>query len=360
MLRTFSPKQTEQLAHYLTPIRQLLSPNYKRKLAPAKVLFCETLDDECISLRLKVSHIEKLAFKPGQHFQLSFEINGRFLTRTFSAASTPKDLYENKVVEFYIKKIPDGTVTSFIADELKAGDMINIAKAQGSFVISDNSSSAMQLFLAAGSGISPILSMLKSLPREELTKHKAIWYQRGNVQSPATKSLRLLAENGLDLKIIDTEINNRISDKHLEHALSEKSVSDAYICGPIGFIQTAGNLLQQRAKKLNQTLPSIYSETFVIPKISGSTSEHTITVNKNATATSIGNEPILDSLESAGHKPVFGCRAGACHQCSATLLSGSVKNVLTDQTHREHGEKIQICCSFAESDLEIEIQERVE
>jgi len=347
---------------YLEPIVQIANPKYKSRFRTAKLIEIREEGEQTYTLLLKPSKPRAFKFYPGQHVTLFVDLNGTTYQRTFSISSSPQLIETNGFIEVSIKRQPHGLITPWLPDNLKAGDKVYLSVPQGQFTLRQLCQDQHQMMITAGSGITPVLSMLESLDSHALKRTKLLHYTRDKSDCAFSYRLQLLALNGLQLYLFETKTQGRISNAHLNAALKQDVIpSSVYVCGPNGFLNTARRLVSSKAEQLGINDVDIYTEAFGSIK-----AEQTNNVainwhtnhNTTITSTQTSGDSLLDQAEKAGLKPMYGCRSGICRQCTATKTSGKVRNILTGHVSQAGKEEIQLCICVAETSTDINIKER--
>ena len=142
---------------YLEPIIQLFRPHWRHARISAEVLFINNETDNTYTLNLRPGK-KWSGFSAGQYVQLSVEKDGALLTRTFSISSAPKHFVRTGEISITIRAQEKGLVTPWLGSSLKSGDYVYLSEAQGEFQLSRSSKD--KVFIAGGSGLTPIFSIL--------------------------------------------------------------------------------------------------------------------------------------------------------------------------------------------------------
>jgi ferredoxin-NADP reductase len=364
---------------YFEPLVNALSPltSLKGCKASLQSVRRETHDTTTFILR---PHGSWTGFRPGQHIDIEVEINGRRLSRTFSIASTPRHWLETGLIELTIKRNDSGKVSRWLQESAKPGLVIGISGAKGDFV-PDTNSSSHTLYLAAGSGLTPVMSHLRSLAEPPGGRTATlIYYARTPADALFASELRAMADAhpGIRIHIIHTggdavtrlsstgpgdqgnsrgeethEVEQpagRISRRHLATLLGDTRPDNIMVCGPLGFVDAA------RVCAADAGLADVH---FVCEAFGGARpvsrgNGDTRLVNFNSSGKQItGSDRVtlLELAEDHGLRPTAGCRMGICHTCKCTKVSGKVRNILTQEVSDEENESIQLCISVPESDI---------
>ncbi|TVP54337.1 MAG: iron-sulfur cluster-binding domain-containing protein [Halomonadaceae bacterium] len=338
---------------YIDPLLGAIDPMLVRSVIPARVLAVhkEARDTKTFVLK-PASHWS--GFKPGQHLPVTVEVNGSRQTRTFSISSDPKSWKQNGWISLTIKRLPGGLVTNFMHDALKAGDVISLGEAFGDFLLPANPKPL--LYIAGGSGITPVLSQLAALEQADYPAPVTLQYYVRTEQDiiGATLLYNLRQRwNNFELQIHITDSGDLLAASHLPDSASLET-AHCYLCGPRGLMDLATGLLAG----LNVSDKQISTTFFSAPQVALDTDElgGAVAFSKSGkSATSDGESSLLDVAESAGLKPKHGCRMGICHQCSCTKREGTVINRLTGKASGPGEETIQLCISVARGPVDVVI-----
>lgn len=297
-------------------------------------------------------------FSAGQHLPVTVEIAGRNVTRFYSLSSSPKE----KLISITVKRQKGGLVSNYLNEKVKVGDILELGKPSGEFTIGEPSESAPEslLFLAGGSGITPIHSILKKLEASSYKgKATLLYFVRTSADIILKSSLEKIQEKNEFLKIqyiLSDEKKEGYDSGFLTDEIVKKYVPNlegvsVYVCGP--------GPMQQKALTLFPNNP-IKSELFLLPtQIQNPVKkEGTVEVTLSLSHKTIqlkGEKSLLDELEEQGIFPQSGCRMGICHTCVCKKTSGLVTDLSNGEKSELGEENIQLCVSRAENALELEL-----
>lgn len=292
-------------------------------------------------------------FRAGQHVRVTFQVGGRALTRTWTVASGESE----RGLRLTIARIPDGTVTGHVHEGLAIGDVVRLTPATGELVLPDGD--APVVFLAAGSGVTPALSMLRTLhARRDARAFTLIHYVRSDAHRIAADELAAISASAPNLLVLtiatdDDQPNveeRRVNAQHLRDA-GVPPDAQWMMCGPAAFMRAA-------AVAIDTVAPGapVASETFAPPVVPMDGESAPLRfVFSEKTGTNEPGQTLLEAAESAGLTPRFGCRAGICHECSCIKRSGVVRDIRTGLLMTEENQRIQICITQAVSAVELDI-----
>jgi ring-1,2-phenylacetyl-CoA epoxidase subunit PaaE len=331
----------------------------------------ETEDTHTICF--KQPGLKKIHYLPGQYITLIVNINGRKYRRPYSFSSSPGI---DATLNITVKRLPHGIVSNHLTDIVKTGDMIEVMGPMGEFVYPLENSPQGPLFLwGAGSGITPLMSILKSTLR--LQKKVTLVY--GNRKSSQTifydQLLKLKEEYPEHFSLFNfftkeetletnpTFMSGRIDEVHIAEIVNKTTGlnhSLHYICGPIELKKTVKNTLLHAGVKPEQ----VHSEDFDHPLDENELKDiQTAFVDLISNGNTIKLEVIRgNSILEAGLDHAidlsYSCQTGTCMLCKATLLSGSVKTIgIENFPEGLESNECLLCCSYPlTDDVKVEVK----
>jgi ring-1,2-phenylacetyl-CoA epoxidase subunit PaaE len=307
----------------------------------------ETAEASSVRFEIPEELRERFAFRAGQHLTLRAMLGGEEVRRNYSLCTAPAE--GDWMVT--VKRIGGGVFSNWVGDELKAGDMIDVMPPHGSFTTEFAASDSRHLVgIAGGSGITPVMSLIRTLLREEPHSRFTLLY--GNRDSSSIIFLEALAGlkdkyldrleiyHFLDAEEQDIELfNGMLTRARLDEALpalvpDAASVDGWFICGPGPMMDAAeGALLDGNVPK-----ERIHIERFTADRPPGAVVREMAELQTKAEGVTLavtldgrtrrvpftqGN--ILDSARAAGLPAPFACKAGVCATCRAKVTSGKVE-----------------------------------
>lgn len=312
----------------------------------------ETKDSVSLVFDLGHSSEELDHFLPGQHLNIKVNILGIEYRRSYSISS----IYKNSNIKITIKKVHNGIVSNFLCNKIKKGDLIEISKPEGHFTIEpDHERRQKYYFFAAGSGITPIFSMIQSLLEYEPKSILYLFYGNRNesdiIFHKELNELKLKYEGQLFIEYTLTQVKRsvlpflsktskawtgqkgRINEISISGFLNNYPAKNQnhsyYLCGPGEFIENVKTALI----KISIDPKSIHAEYFSTPisaihetpKIGFDQVHLTVHLNNKKHELIIpAKKKILNSLIDAKLDPPYSCSSGACSTCMAKLLKGQV------------------------------------
>jgi ring-1,2-phenylacetyl-CoA epoxidase subunit PaaE len=307
----------------------------------------ETAEANSVRFEIPPELRDRFNFRAGQHLTLRATINGEEVRRNYSLCTAPAE--SDWMVT--VKRIGGGLFSNWVGDELKAGDTVEVMPPHGSFTSSFDASKSRHLVaIAGGSGITPVLSLIKTLLREEPQSRFTLLY--GNRDSSSVIFLETLAGlkdkhlgrfeiyHFLDAEEQDIELfNGMLNRERLEQAITAL-VADApavdawFICGPGPMMDAAEGALLDR----NIPKERIHIERFTADRPPEAVAQEIAQLQTQAAGVTLGvtldgrtrRVPftagnILDSARAAGLPAPFACKAGVCATCRAKVTKGKVE-----------------------------------
>ena len=317
----------------------------------------ETEDSVSLIFEVPEELKPKFRYKQGQYLTLRFNINGKEERRSYSMSSSPIES-EFKVS---IKRLPNGLVSNHINDHIKVGDTIEVMPPDGRFYTKLNPDQQKTYYLfGAGSGITPLMSILKTILEEEPKSTVFLLYGNRNestimfkeeldqlasryegqliVQHILSQPLKKKAAGlgGFFKRAVSNweglkgRIINAVVTQFLEEHPKRSKEAEYFICGSGGMIDTVeATLLETGILKNN-----IHTERFIVEALDDTTAENMgaegakVTVHLDGKTSSHlvpKGKTILDVLIAAKADPPYSCTSGACSTCMAKILKGEVE-----------------------------------
>lgn len=343
-------------AAYFDPLLASIDPMLVRQYVPAKVLGItdETADTRTFLLK-PASRWN--GFAAGQHVNICIDIGGVRYNRTFSLSSSPRQWQQEGTVTLTIKRLPGGKVTNWMHDHLTTGATLGIGVAFGDFLAPELPEPV--LFIAGGSGITPVLSLLETLVADDFRAPVTLLYfVRTQADVIAAEKLYALHQRwpAFTLTVIATEEGQTpqyLSDAHLD-TVPGLSARRCYLCGPKGLMELANELLNQRGIDDDRICCTYFSA----PKaaLPGDDLGGEVQFERSGvTVDANGDVALLEIAETAKLSPKYGCRMGICHQCSCKKTSGTVINRLTGKASGPGEESIQLCVSVPQGPVTVDL-----
>jgi len=301
----------------------------------------ETTDSVSILLTVPADLAEHFNYKPGQYLTFKSIIKGEDIRRSYSICSAPNE----QDLRVAVKHIEKGIFSSFATKDLKTGQQIEVMPPMGSFIVNpDVSTTKNHVFFAAGSGITPILSMVKALLEVEKSSTIYLFYvNKSKADTIFRTSLDVLAANNSNLKLVylmtreesgNAVTNGRIDktkcDALFSNYLNNVKIDAIYSCGPEEMIMTVKDYFISKGmdkSKIHFELFTASAKAADIPTLNHANVDAEMTVIMDDESfnfkLSTAGKSILQASQDAGADVPFSCKGGVCCTCKAKVIEGS-------------------------------------
>jgi ferredoxin-NADP reductase len=295
--------------------------------------------------------------RAGQFVRIGAEIDGRLVNRTYSISSPP-DPRDGRIA-ITVKRVPGGKMSTHLARDAKAGEYVTVDQAQGDFVLPD-AIPARLLFLTAGSGITPVASMVRALAAQGAIPNTIhVHYAPRAKDAIFGAELADLAARvpAYRFALITTREGSAARRaQHLDRARLDALVPDwatrtAWTCGPEAFLTSVEGAFAEAGQGERLNVERFRPR--LAPADPNATGGRVRFGLSRAEVDAQGNAPLLDVAERAGVRAPHGCRIGICHSCDTTLVSGCVRDLRTGARIDEPGARVQVCVCAAAGDVEL-------
>jgi ferredoxin-NADP reductase len=289
---------------------------------------------------------------PGQYTRIGLDIGGRRYWRAYSLTSDPER--PDGCISITVKNVDEGVVSPHLVRRGRPGSIISLGGVEGDFVLPDELPEKL-LFISAGSGITPIMSMIRSLEHRDALDDVVLLHSAPTREEVIFgEELRELASKheGFILHERHTKQDGRMTPADLDRLCEDWRDREAFVSGP-------GEMLDAMDEhwEANGDCERLHMERFQ-PKLGGGEEGEggTIAFKISDCETECdGSTPILVAGEEAGLELPFGCREGICHTCVGTLREGKVRDLRSGKVHGNQGETIRTCIHAPEGPIEIEL-----
>jgi stearoyl-CoA 9-desaturase NADPH oxidoreductase len=289
---------------------------------------------------------------PGQYVRLGIAVDGIHHWRAYSLTSDPGR--RDGCIAITPKLVEGGKVSPFLFAGVRPGAIVRLGGVEGTFVLPDPRPRRL-LFISAGSGITPIMSMLRSLAGEGALDDVVHVHSARTAEGVIFgRELRELHARhaGYRLHERHTGAQRRVGAEQLDELCADWRERETFLCGPAGLLEAIGERFE-----LDGDPARLHREHFQPDARVGDGERGaggTIRFARSAIeASSDGEQPILLAGENAGAQLPFGCRMGICHTCVGRLCSGHVRDLRTGRVHGQPGEMLQTCINAPEGAVEI-------
>jgi ferredoxin-NADP reductase len=327
--------------HGVDRYTELVEPTWTIGEARAKVVAVRRDTPRSVTLTLEPNAVFTAAgpLRAGQHVVLTVEVDGRRQTRCYSPANAEGDRF----IELTIGVHEGGLVSNYLHRNAQPGMVVGLTAGGGEFVLPAERPRRI-LFVSGGSGITPVMSMLRTLTDERYDGEVAfVHYARS--ADEACYADELGAMTGVRVlrgytRTGGGELMGKFDADHLAAAMPDADA--VFVCGPPALVEAV------RAHCADAKSESFVPPVFEVP---AEASGGTVSFADSGVAVTDDGRSLLEQAEAAGLTPQSGCRMGICHTCTRRKTSGAVKNLITGAVSMADGEDVQICVTAPVGDV---------
>lgn len=281
----------------------------------------------------------------GQYVRIGVDVDGVRLWRAYSITS-PTNRRDGRIT-ITVKAIPDGKVSNHLVRRAKPGTLIQLDQPTGDFVL-PRAKPAKVLYLTAGSGITPVMGMLRDTGLDDVVMVHCAPQPQEVIFRKELHSL--VADKKLRLTEVHTDTDGKLDIARLRELVPDWAERETWACGPAGLLDAA-----EEHWTAHGVQARLHTERFrPVVVVAGEGGEVTFSTTGKTVAAD-GATPLLDIGEEAGVLMPSGCRMGICFGCVTPLKTGAVRDLRTGEiTEAEPGVLIQTCVSAAAGPCDIE------
>jgi ferredoxin-NADP reductase len=331
--------------HGVDRYTELVAPTWTLGEARAKVVDVRRTSPRSVTLTLapNLRFTSAQAVKAGQYVNLTVDIDGRRHTRCYSPANSEGGNH----LELTIGHHEGGLVSTYLYEQARRGMVVGLAGVGGDFVLPEQRPRRI-LFVSGGSGITPVMAMLRTLVADGHQGELAfVHYTRNAAEAcyrdelaalPSVRVLHGFTRSGAG------DLHGRFGPEHLAAAMPAPDA--VFVCGPTALVEA-----------VREHCDNVYTESFVPPVIeapANPTGGRITFADSGIDAVDDGRS-LLEQAESAGLAPANGCRMGICHTCTRRKNAGTVRSLTTGAVSSVPDEDIQICVSVPVGDVDLSL-----
>lgn len=328
---------------------ELVDPMLVRRELRGVVTSVRRQTADTVTLTLRPSRAWP-GFRAGQYVRVSVDIDGVRRTRCYS----PTTSEHRNGLELTIKAVPHGLVSPYLHARAEPGLVLGLSEPDGRFTLPEPRPERL-LLTSGGSGITPVLSMLRTLADENHQGEIVFLHYANTADDVPCRDE--LAEQPPNVRVVlgythdgDGDLRGFFSAEHLERAAPWYRDAETYLCGPEPLMNSVRELYATEG--LSQRL---HTEEFTPPPLRFDAAAASGRIRFAHSGKEIDNSgrPLLEQAEAAGLNPEHGCRMGICFSCTKVKTRGSVRDLRSGEVSGEDGEDIQLCVSVPLGDVEI-------
>ncbi|WP_197380568.1 ferredoxin reductase [Mycolicibacterium mengxianglii] len=328
----------------------LANPLWSARELRGRILDVRRETEDSATLVIKPGWGFSFDYEPGQYIGIGVLIEGRWRWRSYSLTSSP--VTGTRTITITVKAMPEGFLSSHLVGGVAPGTIVRLAAPQGNFVMPDPAPPSV-LFLTAGSGITPIMSMLRTLQRrDQIVDIEHIHSAPTADDVMFADELAALAEAHpvYRFRVRATRTQGRLDLGRLADEVPDWQSRQTWACGPEGMLDDAAKVWAAAG-----VADRLHQERFAVSRAAPHGAGGTVTFGRSGRSVAVdGATPLMDAGENAGVQMPFGCRMGICQSCVVTLVDGHVRDLRTGVEH-EPGTRIQTCVSAASGDCVVDV-----
>jgi ferredoxin-NADP reductase len=303
---------------------EILKPDYSRSEVRGRVVSVHRPTASSVALTLRPNALWQ-GFRAGQFVDVSVEIDGVRHTRCYSPANSEHD---GATIELIVKRHHEGLVSEFLHEFARPGLVVGLSQAAGDFVLPDTRPAAVQL-ISGGSGITPVLSMLRTLRAEGYAGElHFLHFCRGAEELVADVPARF------------TRLDGHLQPGDLVPG------AEVFACGPPALLDSVRELVEPERLHVESFVPPVF--------VPGEPGGGAVTFTSAGVTAPDDGRSLLEQAEAAGLTPEHGCRMGICKSCTCSMTAGSVRDLRTGAVI-SGAEAIQICVSAPLGDVTLDL-----
>ena len=332
----------------------MVNPLWSARELRGKVIEVMPETGDAATLRIKPGWGWNITYQPGQYVGIGVHIDGKWHWRSYSISSTPDGSgrsHRDRQLTITVKAMPEGFLSEHLVRGLDAGTIVRLALPQGEFVLPDPPPSKV-LFWTGGSGITPVMSMLRTMHRRDTMPDVVHIHSSPTMEAAIFRDERLaLADRHDRLRMIENfdDRHGVLDARRLTEVCPDWRSREAWVCGPAPMLDAAET--HWAAARLGKQLHLERFSAFLTTSAEGGR----VTFTQSEKAADVdGATTLLEAGEAAGIQMPFGCRMGICHTCIVPLRKGVVKDLRNGTEYQENA-GVQTCVTAAAGDCVLEI-----
>lgn len=336
---------------------ELVNPGWSLNEIRAEVVDVQRQTPRSVTLTIRPNDNWQ-GFLPGQHCGFTVEIDGIQQTRFYSPASSANR--GDGLIEFTVTVKPEGIVSPFLYERARPGMVVGLSEAEGEFALPAKRPPRI-LLISGGSGITPVISMLRTLGDESYDGEVTfLHYARHAADMLYDDSLLAIVDANPTFNVVRAVTREQVagalighfSRSHLRAAAPDFARAETFVCGPSGLIEAVQAIWGKEG-----IAERLHYEHFAppVPEIPEGEAEGEITFKGSDLRVDNDGRSLLEQAEDAGLKPTYGCRMGICHNCVCKLQEGTVRDLRTGEIKTVTDEFVQICVNAPMGDVKIDL-----
>ncbi|RYY80931.1 MAG: ferredoxin reductase [Moraxellaceae bacterium] len=350
-----------------------LNPLWSLNQPMARIVAREEAASNSVTLILKPNRHVVLP-QAGQHLNVAAEVEGVRIARSYSSSAV---LDQPGLLAITVKQVKGGRLSNWLCLQAREGDVLYLGQPFGDFQWPVSPQPV--LLLAAGSGITPMISLLRQYAQHAvmgmpLPSKQAVqlhYWVRSRAEACFVEELQALTSIQpnftFHLYLTQQDLSPAQASQpyaqygriQASHFAQQEDLNNSHVlaCGSAGFVSTAQQILHTQVASFQAeafSLPSTHADSANTDPASNQTVEITLQKQQRILTVPSG-QSILEALEAQGISHPSGCRMGLCNTCACHKVSGSTKHMISGEQQHEETAALRVCISQARSDLVLDI-----
>jgi stearoyl-CoA 9-desaturase NADPH oxidoreductase len=289
--------------------------------------------------------------RPGQYVGIGVQVKGKFQWRSYSVSSPPRR--SGRTISITVRAMPEGRLSAHLVKGLEPGTIVRLALPDGEFVLPDPPPDRM-LFLVAGSGVTPVMAMLRTLDRRGTMPDVVMHYS-----SPTAERMIFRQElqdlsgrhDSLKLHELHTDTDGMLELAALDELCADWRERETWACGPAQMLDA----IEEHFEKAGIE-DQLHVERFSLALGGDGGEGGTVSFQNSGKKVEVdGATTVLEAGEEAGIGMPYGCRIGICHTCTLTKIAGTMRDLRSGDEYDQPNEQVQTCITVAVGDVTLNI-----
>ncbi|WP_216914052.1 ferredoxin reductase [Nocardia noduli] len=362
--------QTLTTPHPLDRYLELVRPTLTARQMRAEITHVRRSTPGSVTLTLRPTRHWR-GHTAGQFVRIGVVIDGVRHTRCYSPVNP--EGRRGRYIQLTVKAHRGGLVSQYLHHNAAVGMVVDLAPADGTFALPESRPDRI-LLISGGSGITPVLSMMRTLAAEGYQGELVfLHYAKSPVLVPHRDELDAIARSHRNFRIELRYPGRRATDPigsaatgacvevsgggyfgydELVRVAPWFADAQTFVCGPKRLMDAAGEIFA--AERVSDRLHT-EEFTLALAPVDSATAHGTVNFSGSGVSADNTGASLLEQAEGAGLSPEFGCRMGICFSCTAVRRTGCTRNLRTGDTDSDPDQPIQLCINAPVGDVEIDI-----
>jgi ferredoxin-NADP reductase len=329
---------------------KMLNPLWTARELRGEVIDVQKETENTATVTIKPGWGFSADYQPGQYVGIGLRMDGRWHWRSYSLTSVPQR--DGKHITITVKATPEGFLSSHLVNGVEPGTIVRLAAPKGDFALPDPPPPKI-LFVSAGSGITPLMAMLRSLrargQNPDIVHVHSAPSAKGVIFHDELRALEG-DQSGYRLHLQLTETDGHVDFHELHRLVPDWQERPTWACGPTAMLDEVEKVFDDA-----DLGDSLRIERFTIDRTDKGGEGGTVTFAISDKSIEIdGATSLLEAGEKVGIQMPFGCRMGICQTCVLPLEDGHVRDFRSGDEHGP-GDRINTCISTASGDCTLKI-----